>query len=362
MSSQEISSIVTNNDMSFCINSICLGSDPSNRPLLPLEQIKDRLFDPQRLTQFSLANNCWFKKNFCEEKIESGSTFESALRELAGKVEIEGKYGFGPQTISGSLNATYNFSSAQSEKVVFAVIRKICIFIELTLPVYQDQGISQCLTDTARHSLFSISNRQQADAFIDRYGTYFYQSTSFGGLFTFASTDVTTQSKEDSAMKLDLKASYSGVQGSVSCGLETAQSSAQERIGQTAKITINAYGGDVSLVLKKEMDAWFNSTINSPAVVGYRLCPIFELLNVGLQARNYLEPAIREYIYRNSPYEDILKNLESKRIVYMRNHRNKNEIRGLFEYGRDYTNRERDSAQSWIDSWSAFADRKRNEN
>ena len=56
--------------------------------------------------------------------------------------------------------------------------------------------------------------------------------------------------------------------------------------------------------------------INFPDIVGYKLCPIYELLPTG-SGRDLLETATREYIRNNSPYDEILKTLESKKVVYM---------------------------------------------
>lgn len=184
MSGEEIQKLINNKDLKTYINLICHGSDPVTEncpePLLPISQTKERLFNTERLTQFSQIKNCGYTKNFSQSIEKSGSRYEEAIQDLSGSVSIKGKYGLGLQSISCSLNSCYKFTEATSEKNNFAVVTKICIHVDVTLPISPPESIFSCLEDRVQNSLSSISSKSQAISFISYFGTFFFKSASYG--------------------------------------------------------------------------------------------------------------------------------------------------------------------------------------
>ena len=313
MAEKNISSYVSDEHLGPNLNGICYSMFLGAEHLLPIAgHNKQKLFDQKKLTEFVTENKCLVK---CTDlrvvNMESNTLDDVCVSHKAG-IYIEGDCGISSLfLLSGSLNASYGFDRAQTKDIKFAKIEKRVELLRLILPTDPGSRLPECLIPYVKRNLWGVSNPTDAKHIVETYGPFFYKTSTFGALFSMSAFNGTENSKTSSELSADLNISFSNIIGNANANLEYATRTVQNHCGSESIVIVEAFGGDPTLIIKGNENEWFESAKLQPAIIGFTLRPIYDLVPYNTPSYHLLKDEIRSFLNKIDSYNEILRKIES---------------------------------------------------
>lgn len=292
------------------------------------------------------------------------SDLTKSTQDIASSLSVSGSY----MAFSGSASLKFSTGSSSQHESMRRTVKLQSFQCELHASDWFKVKPQDYLTQPFKY----VIEHNSADWIADNYGAFYATKVELGG--QFSTTYIMEKSDLDTSQTFsaEIEASYTGpvsVNGSGSTSVQQRQNSNSARIERK----LSWLGGDTSVILAAPSSVddsrnheWASTfTTDNLYPFSYELHPIWELISlVNAEKGKAVEEAFAaiwssQFSQLNS---DILNMPKLPFDPRLTDHAARNNAKAKAQERKVACQGEADSAQSWIDTWWAFADQTRNKN
>jgi len=269
------------------------GVKPTNKALFPISShYAEVLFDNKKLKEFFIENGRTIFETYAYSKQISGETFQEAVQNYGGSFSVGGSGNYCAASFSGSVSSEFNMQSTETNQMKFSQIRKMAQYAKLILPKsLQRESLRKLLCQDALDTIDSVTNLNEAKDVIDCFGPFYLESIILGALLTISSKEIATETNSSQNLSASLSAEVSYMTASVNTNSSFSMGVNTGKKLTNLTYTIAALGGNPSLILTGDENAWIKSACTDLACIDANFGPLYNLAKKNSDSEKFIKEA-----------------------------------------------------------------------